>query len=559
MDKYKFLLKLLKNYKFKLMFFIFLSTLSIIISLFIPYVNKYIVDEVIIKGNFELLSSIVCVLFICYILFSIFEFTVNYLFWSIANKFLYELRIKILKKILDKKIEFFSKKKVGELVSRIQSETYDIVALLSSLKILYSQFINVLIILLLIFTINFRIAFIVCLGIPFILLVSIKTNPQLREKNKDLLIINSKITNVLQDNFNGINTIKVYRVKKYPLLRLSKESRSYIKKTFELFKIEMISSQILSFVNFVFPLMIITFGSILIKQAIITVGDIVVLITYVNRLYSNANSLINTIFSLQKSLTSLDRFKEIYMDEDINIIYKEKKIEIKELNSITLENVTFGFNDGNEIIKAFSHKFEKGKITFIMGSNGTGKSTLLNLIAGIYIPRYGNIYYNDKNLRDINESNLKKLIGYIIQDIWLFNDTIYNNVMLGRKCKDEVYLNKLLKILNFNLGLNEIIERNGSNISGGQKQKMAILRGFVNDPQVILIDEAFSNLDIQSREMLLKYLSDIKKDKIIVIVSHDKESLKFADEIICLDGEHISDIICDFNDKMEDRIHSYQK
>lgn len=155
---FRLLTRLLHPYKYKIIYIVALSTLLIILSLFIPYLNKFIIDEVIIKGNLRALYLIFLLMFIFFILMTIFEIIVSYLFWYLTNKFIYELRIKLLKRILKKEINFFSKIKTGELISRIQSETNDIVALLNNLRILYNQFVYVFIILLIIFNINFKIA-----------------------------------------------------------------------------------------------------------------------------------------------------------------------------------------------------------------------------------------------------------------------------------------------------------------------------------------------------------------------------------------------------------------
>jgi len=538
MNKYKFLLRELRPYKVKIIIMLILTTISIIISLLYPYLNKYIVDEVIIKGNLKLLISIIIALFMFFILSSVFEIINSYLFCYITNKMLYQLKIKQFRKILKKDINFFTRIKIGEIISRIQSETQDIIGLLGSFNNLYNQIINILITIVILFSINIKISLLIILGIPIILITTIRTNPKIRKKNEDLLILNSNISNILQDNLSGINTIKIFRLKKYPLLRFSEELKLFINKSFELYKIQVISTQILSFAYFVLPVLIIAFGALLIKQKIITVGDIVVITSYVNRLYSNTSSLINIIFSLQKSIASINRLGEIYKNnqDDEN---KNKTVEIQNLNKIILDNVTFGFEEGKEVIKNFTYRLEKGKITCIIGPNGSGKTTLLNLVAGIYTPLCGNIFYDNTDIRNVKDSSIRKLVGYINQDIWLFNDSIYNNITFGKQIK----LDSFLGIFNFDMKLSQIIERNGSNISGGQKQKIAILRGLINEPQVLLIDEAFSNLDIQSREMLFRYLNKIKKDKIIVIVSHDEESLKFADDIIYLDRRYRLDPI----------------
>ena len=269
----------------------------------------------------------------------------------------------------------------------------------------------------------------------------------------------------------------------------------------------------------------------------LTIGDFTIISSYFTMMIGSVGYFLNLGKSYQDALVSYDRLRQI-LDEPQEI---NGTIRLESIETIELINVSFAYDNSKKIIHDFNYEFEKGKIYCIVGDNGTGKSTLINVILGILVNYYsGEIRYNSIEVKELDMYYIRrKIIGVTEQEPKLVNDTIINNLIYGVEIYDYKTIDKLLKDLNVNIdkfheGLNTKLNEASSNISGGEKLKIAIARTFLKDPDVIVLDEPTSALDVVSIEKLKSMLTALKKEKIILIVTHNQEFLNIADEVIDL-------------------------
>ncbi|HBB28044.1 MAG TPA: hypothetical protein DC000_02130 [Clostridiales bacterium] len=273
-----------------------------------------------------------------------------------------------------------------------------------------------------------------------------------------------------------------------------------------------------------------------------TIGFYVIMANYFSMMMGSTRYFFNLGKSYQDNLVSYNRIKEIL---SIPIqVYGNYKIE--EIKKIKVENLSFKYGEKN-IFKSCSIEFKKGNIYGLIGSNGTGKSTLINLILGLYINDYeGQLSYNDVNIKEVDMFNARlKNIGVTEQEPILIPDTLINNITL-EKNYDVNKINEFIDIIGLNNyilslenGLNTVINEKSNNISGGEKQKISMLRQFIKDPDVMIFDEPTSALDIKSIDKFSNYLKKIKHNKIIIIISHDISVQNICDVIIDLNNNLI--------------------
>lgn len=287
-----------------------------------------------------------------------------------------------------------------------------------------------------------------------------------------------------------------------------------------------ISNTLLSFLFFLPSLVLVLYGGIQVIHGKLTIGSIVALSSYINQLFQPIRSLSNINIDLQKSRVAFKRYLEVIKIDEEREMGSIKITNLKK--GINLENVTFSYQNGSNVIESLSFNFEIGKIIRILGANGKGKTTLIDLICGLLTPQSGYIKYDGVDVKSINKHSLKRLIGVVSQNTYLFNDTIRNNIKMGRNMDDERIIS-LSKQLGFDdvvnsekLNLDSIVANNGDNLSGGQKRKITILRALVHDPQIIVLEESFTFLDDSSKNGLCKFLNNIKENKIIIIISHEE-------------------------------------
>ncbi|KAA5806621.1 ABC transporter ATP-binding protein [Thermoanaerobacterium thermosaccharolyticum] len=525
-DEFRHVYSIIKPYMIKEIIGFFIIIISTIISLSNPYIIKLIIDIAIANKDVHDLIRYIIIFVVIYIVGTILNIIQSYIFTYIGEKMLYDLRLNLYKSVMNKEITFFNEKQTGEIMARILNELPDVVNLFAGTFInIITQVATLIIAFVIMFTINRDITIISLLVTPMIYIVLRYYNPIFRNINLKFMQINSKISNVLQENIFNIKIIKYLKAYKFAQRRFSFVLHEYINKRFDSVYINSISNTLLSFLFFIPSLILLLYGGYQVIQGRLTIGGIVALSAYINQLFQPIKSLSNINIDLQKSKVALKRYLEIVGKDK-----KEKTDDIKMSkikNCITLENVTFSYQKDNSIINNLSLKLEIGKIIRISGANGKGKTTLIDIICGLLTPQSGVVKFDDIDIKNINIYSLKKLIGIVPQNTYLFNDTIKGNIKMGRDIDDNRTIT-LCEKLGFNdlindkiLNLSSIISNNGDSLSGGQKRKITILRALVHDPQIIILDESLTFLDDYSKENFCKYLDQIKKDKIIIMISHE--------------------------------------
>ncbi|AIS51562.1 ABC transporter like protein [Thermoanaerobacter kivui] len=525
-EEYKHIYSVLKPYLIKEVIGFFIIILSTIISLLNPYIIKLIIDVAIAKKDTYNLVKYTTVFTGVYALGVILNTIQSYIFTYIGEKVLYDLRLNLYKSVMDKEITFFNEKQTGEVMSRILNELPNVVNLFVGTFInIITQVATLVIAFIIMFTINKEITIISILVTPLIYIVLRYYNPIFRNINLGFMQINSKINNVLHENISNIKVIKYLNTYKFAQRRFSIVLHEYINKRFDNIYISSISNALLSFLFFIPSIVLLLYGGYQVILGKLTIGGLVALSSYINQLFQPIKSLSNINIELQKSKVALKRYFELIEKSENK---KDDNIKISKIkNGITLNNVTFSYQKDTSIIENLSLKLEVGKTMRILGPNGKGKTTLIDIICGLLTPQSGIIKYDSLDVKNINISSLKRLIGVVPQNVSLFNDTIKNNIKMGRDIDDEKIIG-LVKKLGFDdlindktLNLNSIVTNNGDNLSEGQKRKITILRALAQDPQVIILDEALTFLDNNSKNNFCKYLSKIKEDRIIVMISHE--------------------------------------
>ncbi|WP_434654491.1 ABC transporter ATP-binding protein [Thermoanaerobacterium thermosaccharolyticum] len=523
---FKYIFKIIKPFIVKEIIGFLVIIMSTVLSLAKPFVIKLIIDNSIAQKNVHNLIIFNIIFFTIFILVTLLGIIQNYIFTFIGQKLLYNLRMKLYETVINQRITFFNEKQTGEIMSRILNELPNVVNLFSATLInIITQVATLIVTFSIMYILNKQITLISMIVTPFIFIVFRYYNPIFRKINMDFMHIYAKINNVLQENISNIKLLKYTKTYKYSKRNFSVVMHEYIDKTYENLYIQSISNSILSFLFFIPSMVLLLYGGMLVIQGKLTIGSIVALSSYLNQLFQPIQSLANINIDLQKSLAAFRRYREI---ADINTEIDDiSRIEKRNVNEIKIKNITFGYNEKNDIISNLSCEFHKGQVIRITGANGKGKTTLIDIICGLLKPKDGTVLYDDLKIDNIKNTSMKNLIGIVPQDTYLFNDTIKNNIKLGRDIDD----NKIISLAN-KLGFNDIIDgekvnlnlmlaNNGENLSGGQRRKITILRGLIHDPQIIILDEAMTFLDEESKRNLCKYIEEVRANKIIILISHE--------------------------------------
>ncbi|WP_427339242.1 ABC transporter ATP-binding protein [Caloranaerobacter sp. DY30410] len=535
--------KFIRPYLFNQILVLFLIILSSFFTLYLPYIFKMIIDNLLTTKSIELLLRNVFYFVICYLLQSLFQILKIRKLSYIRNRLDYDLTLELLKKILNFDVHFYHKVKIGELIQRVMNEVTEVKNIFSDLLISFiTQLVNFFIVLLIMFKLNMSLTFLVLAAVPFIVAHLMYFNPKFKKTQTEIKIKTSLLTNSLQDYLQGIDVIKSHRKESYVLYLLLRKLHFLILGFCKAVYLQVLNGQVMSLINLVIPVLLLIFGGINVIQGEMSIGSFVAIYTYINKLYSPIRSIVNINIQLQKAFAALERYVDIIEHPIVN---KKGVYKLNDLKKgITVNNVSYIYPNGEVGIENLSFELNKGEIIALIGRNGVGKSTILNILQGIYLPTTGTVLIDGVPLNNVCEKSLKKLIGFVPQNSYLFNTTIQKNITLGWGWNKNI--EKLAKVLNIHdyiLSLKEgyqtKVERNGEDFSGGQKQKITILRALYNDPVIILLDESTSAIDNSSEKAFFEYLRNIKGDKLIVFVTHNKDLLKYADRIIDLDNQSI--------------------
>lgn len=538
MKIFKFCKKFILECKGLFIFYILLNIFIGALGILIPLLTGKIVDSLTYIKNKEALINY-CILFgTISIINMLTGFLSSYIYIKLQTKSGYALNKHVINHLQNVSISHFVNTDTAYLNQRINNDSNSII--IFCISVIINIVVNAITFIFaasLLISINYKIALILfILLIVYILTYAIFKRP-LYQKSFEVKEAQANFFSRLNEKLFNIKFIKVHSVKEIFSKRLDVAFVELIKKLVSSQKLSYLYTSCDSIISLVAQLSIFLIGGFAIINGQMTIGFYVIMTNYFAMMMSSSRYFFNLGKTYQDNLVSYKRIIEI-----LSIPQQEiGKIEIDNIESIKIESLTFGYGE-KDIFNNYNLELKKGKIYALTGHNGAGKSTLISLILGLYLNDYqGKISYNNIDVKEINMYKVRqKNIGVTEQEPILIPDTIINNITFEKNYDMNIitkYINILgldKYILSLEKGLETVINEKSSNISGGEKQKISILRQFIKNPEVMIFDEPSSALDLESKERLKNYLNKIKKDKIIIIISHDRFVYDIYDFIINL-------------------------
>ena len=497
--------------------------------------------------DYTKLHTILLTLLILYIISAIFNYIQGIVVAKISAKYTLELRKKVNRKMEKLPLKYFDKKSHGEVLSLITNDIDKISQNLSyALTETVTCIIAVLGMLIMMFSINvtMTLAIIIILPICMILTAKIASKGQkyFTLRQEGLAKVDTKVEEMLRNH----NIVKVFNSEDKILKEFNKENDLLADSTWKSNFIGGIMHPIMMLIGNLSYVVIAFLGGLFVIQGKITVGNIQSFITYAKNFTNPIGSLASIMTELESMIAASERVEDYLSEEE------EKKVENPvPLNNvqgnITFDHVKFGYDENKIIIKDFTAHIESGKKIAIVGPTGSGKTTLVKLLMRFYDVNSGNILIDGINIKDVERASLRKNIGMVLQDTWLYSGTIMENIRYGRldATDDEVItsakeaqVHHFIQTLpdSYNLEINE----ETSNISEGQKQLLTIARAILKNPKILILDEATSSVDTRTEELIQKAMDTLMKGRTSFIIAHRLSTIKNADLILVLkDGDII--------------------
>ncbi|MEQ8359012.1 MAG: ABC transporter ATP-binding protein [Cytophagales bacterium] len=523
-----------------------LIVISRLASLVLPGASKYLIDDVIVNKDIPMLKILLLVVISAIIVQAITSFLLTKILSVEAQYLISELRVRVQKKVLSLPIRYFDDHKSGELVSRIMTDVEGVRNLVGTgLVQLVGGTLTAIISLFLLINISAAMTFFVLVPVGIFAFIALKAFGRIRPIFRDRGKLNAEVTGRLTETLNGVRVIKGFNAEKQENSIFEDGAR----RLFENVKASLTATAfVTSSSTFLLGLAstgIMGIGGYFIIQGDMTFGDFLAFTLYLGFMIAPIVQMSNIGSQLTEAFAGLDRTEEI-MQMNPEQVDKNRPIKLQSLKGdIIFENVSFSYIENKEVIKNISFKAPEGSVTALVGSSGSGKTTIAGLAATFLNPDSGLITIDGQDLSKVDLESYRKHLGVVLQDDFLFEGTIRENILFPRpganaeeleEAVQGAYVNEFTD--RFEDGLDTVIGERGVKLSGGQRQRISIARALLAKPKIIILDEATSNLDTESETFIQKSLERLMKNRTTFVIAHRLSTIRKADQILIIeDGE----------------------
>jgi ATP-binding cassette subfamily B protein len=459
----------------------------------------------------------------------------------------FELKNEIFEHYQSLPLSFYRRNNTGDLMNRI-SEDVSRVRMYLGPVIMYGLQLTTLFVILIptMFYINTTLTWYALIPLPILSISIYLVNNTIERRSELIQKSQSKLSTFVQEAFSGIRVLKSFNREEDSIRKFAEESEHYKQQSLKLTRVQSLFFPLIMGLIGLSTILTVYAGSTEVIRGTLSFGNIAEYIIYVNLLTWPVASLGWTSSLLQRAEASQKRINEFLKAK--NTITSEKNLSKEIAGKIEFRNVGFTYPDtGIQALKNISFTVNPGETIAIIGTTGSGKSTISSLVARLYDAREGDIYIDDTPIADYNLNSLRAQIGYVPQDVFLFSDTILNNIAFGLN-SSEVDESKILQaardadvyanIMKFPNGFKTRVGERGITLSGGQKQRVSIARAIVHEPKILMLDDALSAVDTKTENNILGSMQRIMENRTSIIISHRVSSAKLANRILVLvDGE----------------------
>ena len=506
-----------------------------------------IVSEGIDEAGMNRIMHLTVILVLLYLSRILFRFLNNYLAHKAAWYLVGDLRTRTYDKLERMHIGYFHDKQTGDLMSRIVNDTRDFELLYAHMiPDTITNFVTFLGVLIVLLTINAKLALITCAPIPLIFLSGIIFSKKVRPFFKASQAKMGELNGKLQDNLSGLQEIQSFGREEYETGRVDEKNFEHVRAMLKALKISAIFHPTVEFISSIGTILIVAFGGYLAWKEGLKVEDVVAFLLYLGLFYAPVTGLANLLENMQQSLAGAERVMNV-LDAPCEIQDKPDAEPLDNVKGeIEFEHVSFSYETGGEILDDISFKCEPGMMLALVGPTGVGKTTMTKLISRFYEPTKGRILIDGHDINDVTIESLRQNISPVLQDTFLFNGTIAENIGYAVPEADMDQIIEAAKaanihkdIMNMPDGYQTLVGERGLRLSGGQKQRVAISRAILRKSPIIVLDEATASVDVETEKQIQEAINNISGKRTIVAIAHRLSTIRNANQILVIEEGHI--------------------
>ena len=549
------ILSLLKDHKFKLTVTVICAILSTLFNIIAPLLigraTTTIYDGIAkIMNNtgtldFSTLINLLTIVAVLYIISAVFTYLQSYFIVEIANKISYSLRERLIEKVTHLPMDMVDENKRGDILSRI---TNDVDSLQTGITQAFLQMLTAIITLIgvsiMMLTINIwmALATIVLVPVTFIVIRFITKHSQSYFLKQ--LVFKGSLNGQIEETFTGHDIIRAFNQEAESIEKFNKDNDNWYSHEWKSQFYSSLNGPLMNFISNFAYVIIAVLGAVMVLQRAIAVGDILAFFQYVQNFTRPIQQITRVMNLIQTAMAASERIFEFLEFEDEENPSEKRIEEIRD--EITFDNVSFAYSPNEKIIKNLTFSVKKGEKIAIVGETGAGKTTIVKLLMRFYDIDEGEIRIDGVNIEEYDKDSIRSLIGMVLQDSWLFSDTITNNIRYGnldatdedvKEASRQVYADSFITQLSE--GYESLLNEDSDNISHGQKQLLTIARTILSSKQVLILDEATSSVDTRTEKLIQKAMDRLMENRTSLIIAHRLSTIRNADKIIVIENGEI--------------------
>ncbi len=522
---------------------------------------KPILDYIFVEKNEALLYTLPFLLVVIYILKNLGFYLQTYYLSFIGMDTLRILRFEVLKNLLRLDIDFFKRNRNGELVSRCTNDINALQSIVSNIiPDFFRELLTIVGLLIVVFYQSPTLAFFALVVLPCAIFPLVHFARKLKKYARSIQETNSDLLSRLSEIFSNIELIKASNTQNKESEKFAKQNNELCRLNLKSTRIDALTSPLMEIIGSLGVAAVIIIGGREVIHGTMSVGSFFAFITALFAIYTPLKRLSSLYGKLQGAIAASERTFYL-LDLEPQILNGSKNLE--SIERVKFKQVKFAYeNPYKSVLKDINFEFNKGEILALVGTSGGGKSSIINLLMRFYDKQKGEILLNDLDISEFSIESLHDRIGLVTQNIYLFNDSLAENIAYSEKPNEEKII-KALKLANAYDFVQEMggiyaeIKEHGKNLSGGQKQRIAIARALYKNPDLLIFDEATSALDNESEKAIIETIENLKKDRLILMIAHRLSTIENADKIAVIDQGQM--IAIGTNEELLQSCELYQK
>ena len=526
--------------------FITISIAAIFISVFAtitPYLIKIAVDDYLAIGNYDEFIYVICLMLFNLILTVLFMFLFSYYANLLGQKVVYDIRVKLFRHILDFKMSYFDNSSVGRLVTRAVNDMETIASIFSQgLFMIVADLLQMLIVVIVMLVLSWKLSLTVFVILPFILFATRQFQKSMKAAFNEVRTEVANLNSFVQERLTGMKIVQLFNREKIEYENFVEINEKHKKAWLKTVWYNSIFFPLAELSTSITIGLIVWYGGLnLVEDSGITLGIIFLFIQLSQMLFRPLRQIADKFNTLQMGMVAANRVFKI-LDTKSKIPNNGNLLADSLKGNIKFNKIVFSYVRGEDVLKDISFNVKSGEKVAIVGATGSGKTTIVNLLTRFYDPQNGSIELDDININDLDILSLRSKIALVLQDVFLFADTLLNNIILWNKSisfDNVVDAAKKIGIHDFIMslpnGYNYNVKERGVMLSQGQRQLISFLRAYLKYPSILILDEATSSIDSNSEELIQNATKKITENKTSIIIAHRLSTILNSDRILVMD------------------------